>query len=123
MSTAMEQRYKVEMNASYEWSKKALELGISHREVEVFALMTEGYSNKEIAEILGINYQSVKNNNHSFIIHTFSSQIRKQFPQLFIEKRDFAVIIRYKKVTIVIRQRLFLIDDAINKFFFSAKAD
>lgn len=62
----MEQKYKVEIKPSYEWAEKAKELGITRREVEVFALMTEGYNNKEIADIININYQSVKNHNHHF---------------------------------------------------------
>ena len=57
----MEARYKVDINPSYEWSKEANELGISHRELEVLALVVEGYKNKEIAHILKIQHQSVKN--------------------------------------------------------------
>lgn len=41
-------------------------MNISHRELEVFALVTEGYTNKEIAQILKIKHQSVKNHMHSF---------------------------------------------------------
>jgi len=62
----MEIRKKVEINPSYEWAKDAESLGISHRELEVFALVTEGYNNKEIAEILHIKHQSVKNHMHHF---------------------------------------------------------
>lgn len=58
--------YKVEIKPSYEWDKKAKELGITGKEIEVFALMTEGYKNKEIAEKMGINYQSVKNHYFRF---------------------------------------------------------
>lgn len=59
----MNERYKVEIKPSYEWSKKASKFGITHRELEVLALMTEGHSNKEISEMLGITYQAVKNHN------------------------------------------------------------
>jgi DNA-binding CsgD family transcriptional regulator len=59
-------RYKVEINPSYEWTEDTEILGISHRELEVFALITEGYSNKEVAEILHIKHQSVKNHMHHF---------------------------------------------------------
>ena len=62
----MEIRYKVEINPSYEWSEDARELGISHRELEVFALIAEGYKNKEVAEILHIKEQSVKNHMQHF---------------------------------------------------------
>jgi DNA-binding CsgD family transcriptional regulator len=62
----MEVQYKVEINPSYEWAEGAASLNISHRELEVFALVTEGYSNKEIAQILKINHQSVKNHIHHF---------------------------------------------------------
>jgi DNA-binding CsgD family transcriptional regulator len=57
---------RVQIKPSYEWSKEAATLGISHRELEVFALVAEGFSNKEVAEILHIKHQSVKNHMHSF---------------------------------------------------------
>ena len=41
------------------WAEGAESLGISHRELEVFALVAEGYNNKEVAEILHIKHQSV----------------------------------------------------------------
>lgn len=62
----MDIRYKVEINPSYEWLGDAENLGISHRELEVFALVIEGYTNKEVAEILHIKHQSVKNHMHHF---------------------------------------------------------
>ncbi len=34
---------------------------MSHRELEVLALVVEGYKNKEIGKILKIEHQSVKN--------------------------------------------------------------
>ena len=52
---------KVEINPTYEWDEDAKELGISHKELEVMALSAQGYSNEEIADILPIQYQSVKN--------------------------------------------------------------
>ena len=57
----MDARYKVDINPSYEWAKDVGNLGISHRELEVLALVVEGYKNKEIAQILKIQHQSVKN--------------------------------------------------------------
>ena len=57
----METVCKVDINPSYEWAKGAEGLGISHRELEVLALVVEGYKNKEIAQILKIKHQSVKN--------------------------------------------------------------
>ena len=59
-------RYKIEINPSYEWAEDAKSLGISHRELEVLALVAEGYTNKEVAEILHIKHQSVKNHMHNF---------------------------------------------------------
>ena len=53
-------QYKVDINPSYDWSEDAKDLNISHRELEVFALVTEGYKNKEIAQILKIKHKSVK---------------------------------------------------------------
>jgi DNA-binding CsgD family transcriptional regulator len=55
---------KVRINPSYEWDEGSRNLGISHRELEVLALMIEGFKNKEIAEILHIKHQSVKNHMH-----------------------------------------------------------
>ena len=60
-------QYKVDINPSYEWAEEAHELNISHRELEVFALVGEGYKNKEIAQILRIQHQSVKNHMYSFM--------------------------------------------------------
>jgi DNA-binding CsgD family transcriptional regulator len=57
----MDIQYKVDINPSYEWAKEAEGLAISHRELEVLALVVEGYKNKEIAQILKIQHQSVKN--------------------------------------------------------------
>ena len=56
---------RVQIRPSYEWSKEAMKLGISHRELEVFALVLEGFSNKQAAEILEIKHQSVKNHMYS----------------------------------------------------------
>lgn len=64
MSRAEDIRYKVEINPSYEWLGDAKEIGISRRELEVLALVMEGYTNKEVAEILHIQHQSVKNHVH-----------------------------------------------------------
>lgn len=55
---------KVLINPSYEWDEDAKALNISHRELEVFALLMDGHDNKEIAQILGIQYQSVKNHTY-----------------------------------------------------------
>ena len=52
---------KIEINPTYEWDEDAKKLGISHKELEVMALLAQGYSNEEIADILPIQYQSVKN--------------------------------------------------------------
>ena len=52
---------KVDINPSYEWAAKAKSVGVSHRELEVLALVVEGHKNKEIGEILDIQHQSVKN--------------------------------------------------------------
>ena len=53
--------YKLDINPSYEWGEGANDMGVSHRELEVFALTVEGFSDKETAQILHINHQSVKN--------------------------------------------------------------
>ena len=54
-------QYKVIINPSYQRSKEAEGLGISHRKLEVLALVVEGCKNKEIARTLKIQHQSVKN--------------------------------------------------------------
>lgn len=84
-------RKKVEINPSYEWAEGTESLGISHRELEVFALVAEGYSNKEVAEILHIKYQSVKNHMHNF------------FKKLGVKNSGQAVIVAMGKNLIKIR--------------------
>lgn len=76
----METQCKVDINPSYEWSEKARELGISHRELEVLALVVEGYKNKEIAQILKIQHQSVKNH----LQHLFKKLNVKNSTQAYI---------------------------------------
>jgi DNA-binding CsgD family transcriptional regulator len=58
---------KVIINPSYEWDEDVKPLNVSHRELEVFALLMDGHDNKEIAQILGLQYQSVKN--HIFSLY------------------------------------------------------
>lgn len=76
----MEIQSKVDINPSYEWSEKAKELNISHRELEVLALVVEGYKNKEIAQILKIQHQSVKNH----LQHLFKKLDVKNSTQAYI---------------------------------------
>jgi DNA-binding CsgD family transcriptional regulator len=71
---------KVDIKPSYEWSEKAKELGVSHRELEVLALVVEGYKNKEIAQILKIQHQSVKNH----LQHLFKKLDVKNSTQAYI---------------------------------------
>ena len=44
------------------WMGKAKSEPITYREVHILMMSAQGYSNKEIAEHLGIAYQTVKNN-------------------------------------------------------------
>ena len=44
-------RCKVDISPSYEWTPEAEPLGVSHRELEVLALVVEGYKNREIGQI------------------------------------------------------------------------
>ena len=73
-------QYKVDINPSYEWSEKAKELNVSHRELEVLGLLVEGYKNKEIAQILKIQHQSVKNH----LQHLFKKLGVKNSTQAYI---------------------------------------
>ena len=73
-------QYKVDINPSYEWDEKARELNISHRELEVLALVVEGYKYKEIARILKIQHQSVKNH----LQHLFKKLDVKNNTQAYI---------------------------------------
>jgi DNA-binding CsgD family transcriptional regulator len=86
---------KTVINPSYEWRDDGKKLGISHRELEVFALLSEGHDNKEIAQILNIQYQSVKNHLYSLskklkadnvaqvtMILQFKNMIRLEYPTL-----------------------------------------
>jgi len=76
----MEIQYKVDIKPSYEWSDKARELNVSHRELEVLGLVVEGYKNKEIAQILKIQHQSVKNH----LQHLFKKLGVKNSTQAYI---------------------------------------
>ncbi len=44
------------------WTGKAKNEPITYREMHILSLSAQGYSNKEIAEMLGLAYQTVKNN-------------------------------------------------------------
>ena len=44
------------------WTGKVKSEPITYREMHILSLSAQGYSNKEIAEALGIAYQTVKNN-------------------------------------------------------------
>ena len=46
------------------WTGKAKSQPITYREMHVLMLAAQGYSNKEISELLDIAYQTVKNNFH-----------------------------------------------------------
>lgn len=76
---------KVTINPSYEWVEGARELGISHRELEVFALLYEGHNNKEIAAILGIQHQSVKNHLYSLTKKINSKNVAQAFVFLIVK--------------------------------------
>jgi len=51
----------IRFNPKSGWVGSAKSSPITYRELEVLVLLTDGHSNKEIAETLGINYQTVKN--------------------------------------------------------------
>jgi len=55
---------EVRINPRYEWQEDARNMGISRRELEVLELIAQGYDNKQIAEIIKIQYQSVKNHTY-----------------------------------------------------------
>ncbi len=57
--------YNIEILPKHQWSKDVQKLEISHRELEVFSAIVEGYSYKEAAQILYIKYQTVKNYIHN----------------------------------------------------------
>ena len=71
---------KVDINPSYEWAPEAESLNVSHREFEVLALVVEGHKNKEIAKILKIEQQSVKNH----LQHLFKKLNVKNNTQAYI---------------------------------------
>jgi len=49
------------------WTGKVKSEPITYREMHILSLSAQGYINKEIAEILGIAYQTVKNNFHKLM--------------------------------------------------------
>jgi len=57
--------YGLSINPRSKWSQSSKEAKVSVREVEILILHSEGKSNEEIAEILDIKYQTVKNMLHS----------------------------------------------------------
>lgn len=69
----MKPKEKIIINPSWEWAEDAKDMGVSHRELEVFALAYEGHNKKEIAEILGLQYQSIKNH-----LHNLSTKLKTQ---------------------------------------------
>jgi len=44
------------------WSGEAKSKPVTYREMEILVMSAEGYSHREIAESLGVKYQTVKNN-------------------------------------------------------------
>ena len=57
--------YGLSINPRSKWTKSSKEAKVSVRELEILILHSEGKSNEEIAEILDIRYQTVKNMLHS----------------------------------------------------------
>ena len=57
--------YGLSINPRSKWSKSSKEAKVSVRELEILILHSEGKTNEEIAEILDIKYQTVKNMLHS----------------------------------------------------------
>lgn len=78
---------------SYEWPEDVRALGVSHRELEVLALLIEGHNNKEAAAILGIQYQSVKNHWHSLSKKLRANNLGQALVMLMFKK---VVSIQYK---------------------------
>ena len=46
------------------WTGEVRSKPITYREMHILIMASQGYSNREIAEVLGIAYQTVKNNLH-----------------------------------------------------------
>ena len=57
--------YGLSINPRSKWSESAKTAKVSVRELEILILHSEGRSNEEVAEILDIKYQTVKNMLHS----------------------------------------------------------
>jgi len=53
--------YGLSINPRSKWTESSREAKVSVRELEILILHSEGKSNEEIAEILDIKYQTVKN--------------------------------------------------------------
>jgi DNA-binding CsgD family transcriptional regulator len=58
-------QYGLSINPRSKWTKSSKQAKVSVRELEILILHSEGKSNEEIAEILDIKYQTVKNMLHS----------------------------------------------------------
>ena len=57
--------YGLSINPRSKWTESSKAAKVSVRELEILILHSEGKSNEEIAEILDIKYQTVKNMLHS----------------------------------------------------------
>jgi len=57
--------YGLSINPRSKWTRSSRAARVSVRELEILILHSEGKSNEEIAETLGIKYQTVKNMLHS----------------------------------------------------------
>ena len=57
--------YGLSINPRSRWTESSKAAKVSVRELEILILHSEGKSNEEIAEILDIKYQTVKNMLHS----------------------------------------------------------
>ena len=62
--------YGLTINPRSKWSESAKAAKVSVRELEILILHSEGKANEEIAEILDIKYQTVKN-----MLHTLNKKL------------------------------------------------
>ena len=72
-------KYRVVINPRSQWDTEARKAKVSPRELEVLALVADGADNIQIAGLLEIKYQTVKNHLHKVVKKLGASNVTAAF--------------------------------------------
>ena len=75
----MGQYYRITINPRNEWDSDAREAKISPRELEVLLLIADGVSYMDIAELLGLKYQTIKTHSHNVVKKLEAGNVTQAF--------------------------------------------